>query len=262
MADEKEFPDCLLPEGEFSNLKERLEAIKQLNLTLTDKTRCEMPGGFFVSIRQKEPKEETIIFEELPALEPMPEINDKIIETIVEAVEPPPIKQIKKRQQKKLVEKIVSEQIIEPVPLEETKKEEQIQQETMALVEQKIEPVQQPAPAQQDPVSAITITIGALAGAVSSAGTPALTNLVKSLLKNKLKGKNGTKQEEQKEEPTDCKTHQIKINAKIASMSSRIAALEGKNSGDFSLEDFDFEEISDRIKKLENEIKKNNKKGK
>ena len=143
-------------------------------------------------------------------------------------------------------------------------------QETVAVVEQpKADPVvpkPQPAP---DSSAAVTATIGALAGAISSAGMPALANLAKSFLKGKLKlkGKSGgdSKPEEQKEEPTDCKTHQIKAGAKFASISARLSALESRNSqgdstfGKLNSEDNDLEE---RLEKLEKNFKLLSKKGK
>lgn len=145
-----------------------------------------------------------------------------------------------------------------------------IEQKTFTTVEQpKADPVvpkPQPAP---DHSAAITATVGALAGAVSSAGMPALTNLAKSFIKNKLKlkGKSGneSRPEEQKEEPTDCKTHQIKTGAKFASISARISALESKQNGDsklFNNSDNSLEDIEERLKKIEKYIKTLNKKKK
>lgn len=141
-------------------------------------------------------------------------------------------------------------------------------QQTVASVEQpKADPVvPKPAPAG-DASTTITVAIGALAGALSSAGTPALTNLVKNFLKNKLKGKKSSQpKEEEPEEPTDCKTHQLKSNAKIAKMAARITALENKptnykeqesNFGTDTLSD-----LEERIEKLEKQLKAASKKGK
>lgn len=136
-------------------------------------------------------------------------------------------------------------------------------QQTVAVVEQpKVDPVvPKPQPAA-DGSAAVTATIGALAGAISSAGMPALTNLAKSFIKGKLKlkGKSGgdSKPEEEKEEPTDCKTHQIKASAKFASISARLSALEGKNSqGDsaFSKLNSEDNDLEERVEKLEKSIK-------
>jgi hypothetical protein len=129
------------------------------------------------------------------------------------------------------------------------------QQQTVATVEQpKADPVvPKPLPAT-DHSAAITAMVGALAGAVSSAGMPALTNLVKNLIKNKLKGKKGGEQKEEADEPTDCKTHQIKSNAKLMKMSARITALENKSSGEsklFSADGNPLEDLEERIEKLE-----------
>ena len=132
-------------------------------------------------------------------------------------------------------------------------------QQTVATVEQpKADPVvpkPQPAP---DHSAAITATVGALAGAISSAGMPALTNLAKSFIKGKLKlkGKSGgdSKPEEEKEEPTDCKTHQIKASAKFASISARISALENKETN-YSLDNNPLEDLEERIEKLEKHLK-------
>ena len=125
--------------------------------------------------------------------------------------------------------------------------------------------VKPPAKAEAaDPAVTITVTIGALAGALSSAGTPVLTNLVKNFIKNKLKGKKGeSKPEEEKEQPTDCKTHQIKASAKFTSINARLSALEGKNSGgDSSLSKLNSEDIEERLEKLEKAFKALSKKGK
>lgn len=113
---------------------------------------------------------------------------------------------------------------------------------------------------------ALPVITGAVAGAVSSVGMPALTNFAKSLLKNKLKLKsNDSKPEEEKEEPTDCKTHQIKASAKFASLSARLTALENKvgtenGSTNLSSMSDDLEELVERLEKLEKLAK--NKKGK
>lgn len=136
-------------------------------------------------------------------------------------------------------------------------------QQTVAIVEQPkadlVVPKPQPA---ADGSAAVTATIGALAGAISSAGMPALTNLAKNFIKSKLKikGKSGadTKPEEEKDEPTDCKTHQIKASAKFASISARLSALESKNSqGDSPFEKLNSEDndLEERIEKLEKSIK-------
>jgi hypothetical protein len=134
-------------------------------------------------------------------------------------------------------------------------------QKTVAVVEQpKSDPVvPKPQPAA-DHATAITATIGALAGAVSSAGTPALMNIAKNFIKGKLKvkGKGGdSKPEEEKEEPTDCKTHQIKASARFASISARLSALENKVPEKPELP-FDIDEIElleERVEKLEKQLK-------
>jgi hypothetical protein len=144
------------------------------------------------------------------------------------------------------------------------KQEEKIEapiQQTVALVEQpKADPVvPKPQPAT-DHATAITATIGALAGAVSSAGTPALINIAKNFIKGKLKVKgkgSDSKPEEEKEEPTDCKTHQIKASAKFASISARLSALENKVPEKPELP-FDIDEIElleERVEKLEKQLK-------
>lgn len=113
---------------------------------------------------------------------------------------------------------------------------------------------------------ALPVITGAVAGAVSSVGMPALTNFAKSLLKNKLKLNNkDSKPEEEKEEPTDCKTHQIKAASKFASLSARISALEsnlgsGDNKTNLSSLNDDFEELQEKVEKLEKALK--SKKGK
>mgnify|MGYP003346977867 CR=1 FL=1 len=121
-----------------------------------------------------------------------------------------------------------------------------------------------PAP---DHSAAITATVGALAGAISSAGMPALTNLAKSFIKGKLKlkGKSGeSKPEEEKEQPTDCKTHQIKASAKFASISARLSALESKTGGTEQSSLFNskttVEDLEERIEKLEKQLKAKGKK--
>jgi hypothetical protein len=147
---------------------------------------------------------------------------------------------------------------IDTDPKQETK--------TVATIEQpKSDPVvPKPQPAG-DGATTITITIGALAGALSSAGMPALSNLAKNFLKNKLKGKKGSEKGEEQEEPTDCKTHQLKTNAKFTKLAARISALESKNSGDSSLGKLnseDTEELIERIEKLEKALKAKSSKGK
>lgn len=137
----------------------------------------------------------------------------------------------------------------------------------VAVVEQpKADPVVPRPEPVGDHATAITATIGALAGAVSSAGTPALMNLAKSFIKGKLKlnGKSAPKQgnrpEDEKDEPTDCKTHQIKATAKFTSISARIAALENRPlpSGQDDELDFDsddIDELKEKVKKLEKIVK-------
>jgi hypothetical protein len=131
---------------------------------------------------------------------------------------------------------------------------------TVATIEQpKTDPVvPKPQPAG-DGATTITITIGALAGAASSAGMPALTNLIKNLIKNKLKGKKGSEKGEDQEEPTDCKTHQLKTNAKFTKLSARISALENRNNAETKLFSGDanpLEDLEERIEKLEKLAKK------
>jgi len=126
---------------------------------------------------------------------------------------------------------------------------------TVATVEQpKADPVvPKPQPAA-DHSAAITAMVGALAGAVSSAGMPALTNLVKNLIKSKLKGKKGGEQKEEAEEPTDCKTHQMKTNVKFTKLAARITALENKPSQESKLLNMDgnpIEDLQERVEKLE-----------
>jgi hypothetical protein len=137
-----------------------------------------------------------------------------------------------------------------------------IEQKTTAIVEQpKADPVIPKPQPVADNSAAITATIGALAGAVSSAGMPAVMNLAKSFIKGKLKlNKSGdSKPEEEKEEPTDCKTHQLKAGAKFASISARLSALENKGSG-ISMEGNPLEDLEERIEKLEKQLKTKGKK--
>lgn len=144
--------------------------------------------------------------------------------------------------------------------------------QTIATVEQpKADPVVPKPPPMVDGGTAITATIGAVAGAVSSAGAPAVMNLAKSFIKGKLKlklkGNNSSggdsKPEDEKEEPTDCKTHQIKAGMKFASLSARLTALEGKPSSDSSLlggGDNKLDDLEERLEKIEKLLKQ--KKGK
>ena len=90
-------------------------------------------------------------------------------------------------------------------------------------------------------------------------------NLAKSFIKGKLKlnakGGEQTRPEDQKEEPTDCKTHQIKAGAKFASISARITALENRpvpSSNDDDELDFDSSDVDalkEKVKKLEKMVK-------
>jgi hypothetical protein len=112
---------------------------------------------------------------------------------------------------------------------------------------------------------ALPVVTGAIAGAISSVGMPALTNFAKSLLNNKLKLNKKDSKSEEKEEPTDCKTHQIKAASKFASLSARITALEnslgsGDKAANISSISDDFEELQEKVEKLEKALK--NKKGK
>lgn len=137
-----------------------------------------------------------------------------------------------------------------------------IEQKTIAVVEQpKADPVIQKPQPVADNSAAITVTIGALAGAISSAGMPAVMNLAKSFIKGKLKinKSSESRPEEEKEEPTDCKTHQLKAGAKFASISARLSALENKGSG-LSLESNPLEDLEERIEKLEKQLKTKGKK--
>jgi hypothetical protein len=132
-------------------------------------------------------------------------------------------------------------------------------QATVATVSVPSVPVASPSHPPQGGVEALPMLMGAIAGAVSSAGTPALTNLAKSLLKKQMKGK---KAEEKNNEVTDCKTHQISTNAKFASISSRVSALEsGGSKLDLPSSD-DLEELVERVEKLEKaaKVKKKTKK--
>jgi hypothetical protein len=99
----------------------------------------------------------------------------------------------------------------------------------VAMVEQpKADPVVPKPQPVADHSAVVTLAVGAISGAVSSMGMPALTNLVKNLIKSKLKGKKDVQQKEETEEPTDCKTHQIKTNLKFTKLAARITALESK----------------------------------
>ena len=85
------------------------------------------------------------------------------------------------------------------------------------------------------------------------------------MLFRSLKGKNGeSKPEEEKEQPTDCKTHQIKASAKFASISARLSALEGKTGGSGQSSLFNskttVEDLEERIEKLEKQLKAKGKK--
>jgi hypothetical protein len=144
------------------------------------------------------------------------------------------------------------------------------EQKTVATVEQpKTDPVVPKPQPVADHSAAITATVGALAGAVSSAGMPALANLAKSFIKGKLKlkGKSGSESrpEDEKDEPTDCKTHQLKASAKFVSISARISALESRQNGDsklFNNSDNSLDDIEERLEKIEKYIKTLNKKKK
>ena len=145
--------------------------------------------------------------------------------------------------------------------------QEQADAGVIAVVEQpKADPVVAKPQPVGDHATAITATIGALAGAVSSAGTPALMNLAKSFIKGKLKlnakgGGEQTRPEDRKEEPTDCKTHQIKAGAKFASISARITALENRpvqstnDDDELDFDSSDVDELKEKVKRLEKMVK-------
>jgi hypothetical protein len=125
----------------------------------------------------------------------------------------------------------------------------------VAMVEQpKADPVVPKPQPVADHSAVVTLAVGAISGAVSSMGMPALTNLVKNLIKSKLKGKKDVQQKEETEEPTDCKTHQIKTNLKFTKLAARITALESKPSQESKLFNADsnpLEGLEERIEKLE-----------
>lgn len=120
--------------------------------------------------------------------------------------------------------------------------------QTVASVEAPSLPaVVPPKPPEAD---SLPMIFGAIAGAISSIGTPALMNIAKSLLQNKIK-KGGS--ESQDEQPTDCKTHQIRSNLRFQGLSSRVTALENKPS--VPELPVDLEELEERIESLEKIVK-------
>lgn len=116
--------------------------------------------------------------------------------------------------------------------------------ETVATVEVPSVPVQTPPKPPEG--SSLPMLVGALSGALASVGTPAITNFVKSLIQDRLRGKRGESKDEQ---PTDCKTHQIRANLRFNGLSSRLSALESKPS--MPELPVDLEELEERVEHLE-----------
>jgi hypothetical protein len=123
---------------------------------------------------------------------------------------------------------------------------------TVIVPQKETAPVTPPPPAND--LTSLPVLMGLVSGAVSSIGMPAIMNM----LKGKLKGKG---KEEAEEEAGDCKTHQVKCNARSKQLSARISAIEQKSeeNGEFSLSSDSLEELVQRIEKLEKLSKKGKK---
>lgn len=116
-----------------------------------------------------------------------------------------------------------------------------------------------PVKVPEVPMMSAPILMGLLSGVVSSAAMPALMNLLKGRLK---KGK--VKQEEKPENPTDCRTHNLKctinqrnVKRELANLEERLAELESKErspSLEFSPSKID--DLVERVEKLEKKRKK------
>ena len=122
---------------------------------------------------------------------------------------------------------------------------------TIIVPQKETTPVVPPPPAND--LTSLPVLMGLVSGAVSSIGMPAIMNMLKGKLKSKGK-------DEGEQEAGDCKTHQVKCNARSKQLSARISAIEQKNeeNGELSFSGDSLEELVQRIEKLE----KLNKKGK
>lgn len=186
--------------------------------------------------------------------------------------QPPVIAEEKKEELKQEVkEELKEEKVVKKETKKKVQKEEPIGEvtvlpaipvmvdagtpETVATVivpQKETTPVTPPPPAND--LTSLPVLMGLVSGAVSSVGMPAIMNM----LKGKLKGKG---KEEAEEETGDCKTHQIKCNARSKQLSARITAIEQKNeeNGELSLSGDSLEELVQRIEKLEKLSKKGKK---
>lgn len=186
--------------------------------------------------------------------------------------QPPVIAEEKKEEVKQEVkEELKEEKVVKKETKKKVEKEEPIGEvtvlpaipvmvdagvpETVATVivpQKETAPVTPPPPAND--LTSLPVLMGLVSGAVSSIGMPAIMNM----LKGKLKGKG---KEEAEEEAGDCKTHQIKCNARSKQLSARITAIEQKNeeNGELSFSGDSLEELVQRIEKLEKLSKKGKK---
>ena len=99
---------------------------------------------------------------------------------------------------------------------------------TIIVPQKETTPVVSPPPAND--LTSLPVLMGLVSGAVSSIGMPAIMNMLKDKLKSKGK-------DEGEEEAGDCKTHQVKCNARSKQLSARISAIEQKNEEDLLRKD-------------------------
>lgn len=111
------------------------------------------------------------------------------------------------------------------------------------------------------PTMSTPMLMGLLSGAVSSAIMPALMNFLKGKLKFK---KDKIQQEEKQENPTDCRTHNLKctinqrnVKRELADLEGRLAELESKErSPSFEFSPSKMDDLVERVEKLEKKRKK------
>lgn len=125
---------------------------------------------------------------------------------------------------------------------------------TKEIIEVPSVPIEKPPEVKKvDGIASMPMLMGAIAGVVSSAAGPFFGNLVKNFLNKKVL-KNNSKQEDNS--PTDCKTSQIKFITRFGQLETRISKLESEDNSQFSFGSDEFEDLINRIEKLEKKKKK------
>lgn len=209
-------PVCIVPDGGFASLKD-----------IGDCKFAQDYTGIFISFSQKihDKKGRPLDGD----YDPKAKIYDQ----------PKTDRKHKKVEKKEIKEKVASEQ-----------------QTLVASVQVPSQPVDIPKPQNKaDMASSYPLLTAAIIGAVSSAAGPMAANFLKSLFNNLLKSNKSTTKE-QKEQPTDCKTSQIKAFSRFKTLEGKVAALENKNNTQGgNIDNANIDELIERIEKLEKKMK-------